>query len=266
MWISETFGKVKPVIGMVHIRALPGTVLYDKEAGFEEIVKRARQDYNNLVEGGISGIIFCNEHDKPYSKHVAPHIIAYMTTIIMSVLENNNIIPFGVDVQWDPKASIAIAAATGGSFIRGIVCGTFCGDYGILQPDTEEIIKYRQSIGADNIRILTNLSPEFSYSLDKRHITLRSQTIIKSSLVDGICVSGVMAGVQAPYEELQDVKTSVGDFPVFANTGVNFNNIKDILEIADGCCVATCLKEGANPNNPIDVDNVKNLMERARRY
>ena len=263
-WMTGIFGEKKPVIGLVHIRALPGTACYQKDQGLPEVAARARRDYDNLVKGGIDSVIFCNEFDKPYSKCVGPHIVASMTAIINKVLEGNRTVPFGVDVQWDPKAALAIAMATEADYIRGIVCGSFCGDLGLLTPDPEQIMHYRNQIGANHIKILTNLSPEFSVTLDSRPLTLRAQTVTKSSLVDGLCVSGFMAGGEAPYEQLNEVKKAVGDFTVVANTGVKFDNVKKILQIADACCVATCLKVDGNANNPIDVDNVKKMMACAR--
>ena len=264
MWTDELFGAVKPVIGMVHIQALPGTVLYDSAAGLEKVLEHARQDYESLVEGGISGVIFCNEFDKPYSMGVEPHIVAAMTHIVSQVIRGGSPIPFGVDIQWDPKAALAVARATGASFIRGIVCGTYCGDYGILAPDTEGILAYRHKIGADHVKILSNLVPEFSSCLDSRDIRLRAMTAVKSSLVEGLCVSGAMAGTQAPYEQLQGVKECIHEAAVFANTGVNFDNIDRILAIADGCCVATCLKKNSDPRERVDEENVRKLMKKAR--
>lgn len=264
MWTEELFGSEKPVIGLVHIQALPGTVLYNQAAGLEAVLTNAREDYRSLVEGGISGVIFCNEFDKPYSIGVEPHIVAAMTHIIEEVLNGERRIPFGVDIQWDPKAALAVAGATGASFVRGIVCGTYCGDYGLLTPDTEGILAYRHKIGADSVKILTNLVPEFSSSLDHRDICLRAKTAVKSSLVEGLCVSGVMAGSETPYEQLQSVKECIREAAVFANTGVDFDSVAEILKVADGCCVATCLKKHANPANRIDVENVRKLMKKAR--
>lgn len=120
MWTDDLFGNQKPVIGMVHIQALPGTVLYDGKAGLESVLANARQDYESLAEGGISGVIFCNEFDKPYSMGAESHIVASMTHIIDEVRRGAKDIPFGVDIQWDPKAALAVARATGASFIRGM--------------------------------------------------------------------------------------------------------------------------------------------------
>ncbi|MBR5502741.1 MAG: BtpA/SgcQ family protein [Oscillospiraceae bacterium] len=250
---------------MVHLDAFPGTVRYDAEGGLEKICEHAAQDYNALCEGGVSGVIFCNENDKPYTMHAGPEIAATMTAVVNYVLNQApKKIPFGIDIQWDPKAALAVAKATGAAFIRGIVCGTFCGDLGFFTPNPLEIAAYRKQIGAEHIKILTNLAPEFSCTLDTRDICVRAQTAVKSSPVDGLCVSGVMAGGDAPFEQLQRVKAAVAnmDIPVFANTGVKPENAKDILAIADGCVTATCLKVEMISTNRIDVNNVRAFMDR----
>ena len=261
MWIKELFEGRKPVIGMIHLDALPGSAGYNASKGLDEIIFKAHSDYMSLVEGGINAVIFCNENDKPYSKNAGHELTSSMTAIISEIIGGSNTIPFGVDVQWDLFAALAIAMATGASFVRGIACGTFCGDLGIFTPDTKEIIKYRAGIGASNIKILTNLMPEFSGTMDGRPITLIARTVPKSSMVDAICVSGHMAGVAAPYNQLKEIKEAVGDFPVIANTGVNFETIGSILEIADACIIATSLKVQGKPGERIDKNRVIKMME-----
>lgn len=264
MWINELCGSKKAVIGMVHLDALPGTVRYDASAGLPGIVAHARADYESLAAGGIDAVIFCNENDKPYSKSVGPHIVAAMTSVIGQVVGARSAVPFGVDVQWDSKAAVAVALATGASFIRGILCGTFCGDLGLFAPDAEGLVRFRSAIGAEHVKLLTNLCPEFSCSLDTRPIDLVAKTAVKSALVDGLCVSGVMAGTSAEYDDLVRVREAVPDVPVFANTGVNMGNVGDILKIADACVVATCLKAGQQPGNRIDRANVERFIRLAR--
>jgi predicted TIM-barrel enzyme len=51
-WLREVFGVSKPVIGMVHLPALPGSPLYDAARGMEGILERARQDLHALQTGG----------------------------------------------------------------------------------------------------------------------------------------------------------------------------------------------------------------------
>lgn len=266
MWVRELFGGKKPVIGMIHLDALPGAVRYNEALGLNPVIEHAKEDYHNLVDGNIDGVIFCNENDKPYSKDVGKEVVAAMTTIIHSVIGQSSEVPFGIDVQWDSKAALAIALTTGAAFIRGITCGTFCGDLGFFTPDVLDIMKYRHTIGGDYIKVLTNLMPEFSATLDARPLSLVAQTVVKSSLVDGICISGVMAGKEAPYDQLKEIKNVMGEFPVFANTGVDYSNINDILTVADACVVATCLKVDAKSYNRIDRNNVTRLMSLVKKY
>ena len=263
MWIESLFGRPKPVIGMVHLDCLPGAAGYNASPGLQSVIDHAKSDYENLVLGGIDGLIFCNENDKPYAKSMSRETIAAMTAVVLSVIRGGARVPFGIDLQWDPFSSLAVACATGAGFIRGIVCGTYCGDLGFLVPDTAGILKYRREIGAGHIKIITNLMPEFSQSMDSRPYSLAALTMTKSAMVDAISVSGAMAGQAAPYGQLQEIKEAVGGFPVVANTGVNFNTSADILRIADACIVATCLKEGGLPGGRIEKERVHRLMETA---
>ncbi len=263
-WLKETFNTEKPIIGLIHLKAFPGSPNYKKEETIENIIEYAKEDYRNLVEGGIDAVVFCDEYDKPYFKQAKPHSIAFMTSIIKEVLKDEKKIPYGVDLQWDPKASLAIAKATGASFIRGIICGTYCGDYGFYSVDVEDLLHYKHMIKADDVRLLTNLCPEFSYSLDKRSLELRSKTAYKSSLIDGICISGDMAGTGVPLDCLRSVKETVGDNAVFANTGVNFDTVHDIMKTVDGCFVATCIKKDGCSENGIDVERTRKLVHLAK--
>ena len=63
--LENIFGVQKPIIGMVHLLPLPGNYLYDDIGGIEAIVKGVIQDVEKLQSGGVDGIMFCNEHDRP---------------------------------------------------------------------------------------------------------------------------------------------------------------------------------------------------------
>ncbi|MCR0335955.1 BtpA/SgcQ family protein [[Clostridium] innocuum] len=265
-WMQELFQTERPIIGMLHLLALPASYTYDASSdSLEIIIERGKRDYRALIEGGISAVLFCNENDKPYVKKAPEHIISAMTYIVREITKDGPSIPFGIDIQWDVKASLAVAKVAGACFVRGIACGTYVGDLGLFTPDSEAIMRYRKELGAQNIRILTNLCPEFSMSMDTRALPLRALTVSKSTRVDAVCISGVMAGVETPFEELKRVKEALGDFVVVANTGVNFDTVKSILDIADGCCVATCIKKDGKSDEAIDIARVKKLTRAARK-
>jgi len=257
---QEIFNIYKPVIGLVHLPAFPGTYSNNGITDVESIILSAIQDASTLAASHIDAMLFCNEYDKPYTKKAEPHIVAFMTKIVEHTIGEVNL-PFGIDVQWDPFASLAIAKATQASFIRGLMAGTFCGDLGSYSIDSFALLDYRKKIGAENIKLFTNLSPEFSYSLDQRSLPLRATTAFKSSLVDAVCVSGVMAGKAESLSTIKEIKDTVGDSPIFVNTGVTKENIYQILKIADGCFVASSIKSFFNGANRIDPILVEELMK-----
>ena len=66
----STFGVAKPVIGMVHLGALPGAPLFDAQAGLAGLVDAARADLAALQSAGFDAVMFGNENDRPYEFEV----------------------------------------------------------------------------------------------------------------------------------------------------------------------------------------------------
>ena len=65
-WLNELTGATKPIIGMAHLPALPGTPLYDSAAGMSHVRDWVARDLEALQSGGIDAVMFCNENDRPY--------------------------------------------------------------------------------------------------------------------------------------------------------------------------------------------------------
>ena len=53
--------------------------------------------------------------------------------------------------------------------------------------------------------------------------------------------------------------------PVFANTGVNIDNVADVLSIADGAVIGTHFKVGGDTWNAVDKTRVKRFMDKVRK-
>jgi uncharacterized protein len=81
-----------------------------------------------------------------------------------------------------------------------------------------------------------------------------------SSLADAILVSGPLTGQPADHSDLQKVRAAV-DVPVFANTGVNLDNVRAVLSIADGAIVGTHFKVDGDTWNPVDRNRVMRFMD-----
>lgn len=250
----------KTVIAMVHIGAMPGTPLYDARGGLTKLVDGVLADIEHLQAGGVDAVMFGNENDRPYVFKASPEGIAAMTAVVAAAKPMLRV-PFGVNYLWDPLASVAIGAATGASFVREIFTGLFASDMGLWQPDAAGAARLRRNLDAENIKLLFNINAEFAFSLDQRPIELRAKSAVFSSLADAILVSGPLTGQPVDRAQLRAVREAVAHVPVLANTGVNIDNVRDILALADGVVIGTHFKRDGDTWNPVDGDRVKRFMD-----
>lgn len=262
-WLKETFGTDKPIIAMAHVPATPGSPLYNREKGMNHLVEWVRSDAEKLEAGGVNAIMFCNEFDKPYLDRVGSETVAAMTRVATEVGCSLKI-PFGVDVLWDPIAAISIAHAAGGRFVREVFSGLYAGDTGLWNTHAGDALRHRNRIGADDIRCLYNITAEFAWSLDQRPVELVARSVAFSCDADAILVSGPMTGQVADLDRLRRVKEALPDVPVFANTGVKIENVRNILSVVDGVIVGTALKVDGVTWNPVDAERVKRFVAAAR--
>jgi membrane complex biogenesis BtpA family protein len=259
--VFDFFGpKKKVVIGMAHIGALPGSPLYDADGGMAKLIDAVRRDVDALQAGGIDAIMFGNENDRPYLLQAPAEGIAAMTAIV-EALKPVLTVPFGVNYLWDPKASVAIGAATGAAFVREIFTGVFASDMGVWAPDAAGAARLRRNLGRPDMKMFFNINAEFAHSLDQRPIELRARSAVFSSIADAILVSGPLTGQPAAETDLRKVAAAVTDVPVFANTGVNLDNVRMVMSIASGAIVGTHFKVDANTWNAVDRDRVKRFMD-----
>jgi membrane complex biogenesis BtpA family protein len=260
---KRIFGEKKPVIGMVHLGALPGAPLYDGKGGIDAIVNAARDDLLALQDAGFDAVMFGNENDRPYEFKVDSASSATMAFVI-GKLRDQIKVPFGVNVLWDPKSSIALAAATGANFVREIFTGTYASDMGPWNPDAGAAMRYRNALGCNNVAMLYNVCAEFADSLDRRSLADRARSAVFSSIPDAVLVSGQITGEAAQLTDLEAVKAVLPDTPVLANTGVKHATVADVLSIADGCIVGSSLKVDGDTWNCVDRDRAADFMDKAR--
>ena len=259
----QVFGDGKPVIGMVHLGALPGTPLHDAKAGLEGLVAAARADLAALQKAGFDAVMFGNENDRPYEFDVDRASTATMAYVIGRLREEITV-PFGVNVLWDPMSTVALAAATGAAFVREIFTGTYASDMGPWTPDAGQAMRYRDRLGARDVAMLFNVSAEFADSLDRRPLADRARSAVFSSIPDAVLVSGQITGEAARMEDLEAVKAALPHTPVLANTGVKHGTVADVLSVADGCVVGSALKRDGETWKPVDHDRAADFMARAR--
>lgn len=257
--LRDVFNVDKPLIAMCHLPALPGRPRFDATAGMDAVVASLERDIDALQSAGVDGLLFCNENDIPYQLHVGPEIAAAMAAAVVEVRPRIKV-PFGVNILWDAKATLAVAAAVGASFVREVFTGVYESDMGLFAPQLGDLAGYRHAIGADAVALFANITPEFSRSVSDRPVADRARGAAYMG-VDALLISGVQAGVSADYDDLRAAKDAVPGIPVIANTGVNHDNVLELLKVADGAIVGTSLKVDGSTWNPIDAERARRMVE-----
>jgi uncharacterized protein len=260
--LAHRFGTPKPVIAMLHFPALPGRPRHNRELGRSHLVDVVGHDLETLQGAGVDGVLFCNEADIPYQLAVGPEIPAAMAAVI-GELRTSVKVPFGVNILWDAKATLALARATGATFVREVLTGVYESDLGMIAPSIGDLAGYRTAIGADDVALFDNISPEFSSAVGTRGIADRARGAAFLG-VDAILISGTAAGVPFAMSDLVTAKAAVPDVPVFANTGVSAERLDEIFAVADGVIVGTSLKVDGVTWSKVDPARAGRLMEAAR--
>lgn len=260
-WLQELTGKPRTIIGMVHLPALPGTPFYDAAGGMAAVRDWVARDLEALQSGGIHAVMFCNENDRPYRLDADMASATAMADVVATVRRELSV-PFGVNVLWDPKATLAVAAATGAAFCREIFTGAFAGDFGLWVRSAGDAFRYRREIGAESVRLIFNINAEFAAPLAPRPIGDLAKSVVFSSSPDAICVSGPITSQPANASSLAEVTSAIqgSGVPVLVNTGFKVTNAAELLSYADGAIVGSSLKVDGITWNRVDRDRVAALM------
>lgn len=264
-WIKNLFGVEKPVIALLHLRAMPGDPLFTRGSTIDDTYLCARQELLALQEGGVDGVLIANEFSLPYEKKISHVTVAAMGYVI-GKLKSDMTIPFGVNIVSNPIATIDLAAATGAHFCRSTFTGAYVGESGVVDTDISATLRRKMALGLDELKLLYKVNPESDVYLAQRPLEHITKSLIFHCFPDAICVSGASAGTETDSDLIVRVKAVSGQTPVFCNTGCTAENIQSKLAVSDGACVGTAFKAQGKFANFVDPLRVEDFMRRVKAY
>lgn len=257
------FDVPKPVIGMLHLPALPGSPRYSGDV--RGIRHELLRDAGALASAGVHGLMIENFNDAPFFPgRVPPYVATHMTALAMAVREKCEL-PLGINVlRNDGQTALAIAHAVGAAFIRvNVLSGARVADQGLLQGIAHELLRDRRTLGAEGIRIFADVDVKHSATLAERPLVDEVDDTIERGLADGLVVSGLATGKPTELAKLKVVTgAAAGRTPVFIGSGITAENVADYLDHADGFIIGTTFKVDGIAHNPIDPFRVEALLER----
>jgi membrane complex biogenesis BtpA family protein len=223
--IASVFGVPRALIGMLHLRALPGTPSASEP--LDAIVERAVAEARIYRDAGFHGLMIENMHDRPYLKgHVGPEVVAAMT-LVGAAVRHAAPLPLGVQVLAGANhEALAVAHASGAAFARveGFVFAHVA-DEGVIESRAGELLRFRRSIGADRVKIFADVKKKHAaHALTADVDLVESARAAEFFLADAVIVTGVATGREADSDEVAAVAHAVS-VPTLVGSGVTSLNM-----------------------------------------
>ena len=202
----------KPIIGMVHLPALPGAPRSDRTIG--ALIEFALEEAEKLERAGLDGLIVENVGDVPlFKEYVPPVTVAAMARIVGAVAERSSL-RVGVNILRNAcEAALSVAHVGGAHFIRcNVMIGAYVTDQGIIEGCAPRLARLRRSLGADVV-VLGDVHVKHAHPLFDVPIEDAARDLAERGGADAVIVSGARSPDPPSAERVAAVKGAV-DVPV----------------------------------------------------
>lgn len=250
------------MIGMVHVRALPGTPSY---RDFGEVLAKAVEEAEMYAQhDGVDGLIVENMHDAPYVKSsgIGPEVVACMTAVcqrVRRVFPEHK--PIGVQVLAGAnQQALAVAKAAGLQFVRAEnYVFAHVADEGLM-PDASAgpLLRFRRSIDAQGIAVIADVKKKHSAHAITGDVDI-VETVKAAEFfgADGVVVTGTSTGCAASPQEVRSVKDSTR-LPVLVGSGIQPDNAGD-FRAADAFVVGSYFKRNGDWRDELDPQRIEKM-------
>ncbi|MGA2763370.1 MAG: BtpA/SgcQ family protein [Spirochaetia bacterium] len=267
--LISIFGTSKPIIGMVHLKPLPGSPLYDRKGGMEKIAELALRDADALIAGGVDGIQIENQWDRPFSRErdMGPETVASVTHVA-TLLRQRTDVPLGVCIHLNAVVSaIAVAAVTGCQWVRAFeIANAYVSNAGIIEAAGPQAIRYRTTLDAqDRVRVFADFHVKHgSHQMTADRAITEQLEDVQIAGADAAIVTGLKTGVAPSARSLKELR-GVVSIPLILGSGLTLENADELLPLVDGAIAGTYFKEKGVLENPVDSDRVRRFMDRVKK-
>jgi uncharacterized protein len=249
------------LIGMLHVPPLPGSP--QAAMPLQAIREFVLRDAEALIEGGISNLMLENFGDTPFFPGTVPaHTVAHLTAIASEVAARFPTAELGINVlRNDGCAALAIAAATGASFVRvNVLSGARLTDQGIIQGIAHDLLRLRKQLAATGVAILADVDVKHSAAITQRPLSDEIDDAIKRGHADAIIVSGNSTGATVDKTQLTEAVAAAHSTPVLLGSGVTAESINKLVGLAAGCIIGTAVKRDGNVNEQVEAQRVREIV------
>jgi len=253
------FASDKPVIGMIHVGALPGTPA--SRSTMRELEALAVAECRMYRDGGVHGIAIENMHDVPYLKgSVGPEITAAMTIIARAVKAESGL-PCGIQILAGAnQEAVAVAHAASLDFVR--VEGyafAHVADEGIIESSAASLLRYRRAIGAERVQVWADVKKKHSSHAITADVDIGETAAAAEFMrADAVIVTGAATGEEPSDAAIVSVRRHCR-LPVYLGSGITADNLAGFFH-ASGFIVGSYFKKEGRWNETVDPARVERFM------
>lgn len=263
--LTSLFPHPKPVIGVVHVGALPGTPA--GQQSMADLVSVAVYEARLFRDSGLDGIIIENMHDTPYLKNgVGPEIVAAMS-VIGKAVKNETELPVGIQILAGANIeAMAVAHAAGLDFIRAEgFAFAHVADEGFIESSAAKLLRYRKMIGADRIQVWVDVKKKHSSHAITADVSLGTMAeAVEFMRANAVIITGTVTGNPPQLADVQEAQEQC-QLPVLLGSGVTVDNLAHFFPFADGFIIGSFFKMDGHWANVVDPSRVQNLVEEVER-
>ena len=258
------FPKAKPVIGMIHVGALPGTPA--NRLPLARIVENAALEARIYRAAGLDGVAVENMHDVPYLRGSAgPEIVACMTVVAQAVKAEFRGVTGIQILAAANREALAVAQAAGLAWVRveGFAFAHVA-DEGLIESCAGELLRYRRQIGAEKIEIWADIKKKHAAHALTSDVSLGETAAAAEFMrADALIVTGTATGKAPPRADVVEAQAH-SRLPVLIGSGVDEKNVAQFLPVADGFIIGSQFKRHGRWDLPVDAARVRAFMKSVR--
>lgn len=260
--LEDFFPVRKPVIGVIHLKPLPGAPRY-KGGALSEVFAAAVADAKTLAGGGIDGIMIENASDLPFSRpeHIGPETVAGLTAACLAVREAVDT-PIGITcVANGAIPGLAVAKAVGARWVRvNQWVNAYVANEGFLNGPAPEAMRYRSAIHAHDVAIFADVHVKFgAHAITADRSIAEQATDAEWFDADVLIATGARTGSPTEPREVDEVRSGT-NLPVIVGSGLSPEQVPALFAAADGAIIGQWLKQDGRWWNPVDPRRVEQLM------
>lgn len=266
--LDQLFNIEKPIIGMVHLKPLPGSPGYRSDQGMNAIIDAALEDACRLAEGGVDGIQVENQGDWPFLKaqEIGVETVAALTAVV-SHLKARHKLPMGINIHLNGVCqALAVATATDCQWVRAFeLANAYVSSSGIVEAAGPQALRYRRFLQAEKkVRIFGDFHVKHgSHQLVAEKPLAEQAHDVVAALADGVIVTGTETGRPPGAEDIAAIRKIV-PVPLLIGSGLTQQNLAELLSLADAAIVGSYFKVDGVIQNPVDVSRVASFMREVR--